>query len=217
MHVSSTVLVTGFEPFANHAVNPSAVLADEFDGASFGGARVVGRVLPVAVSTTGDALEQAIADVDPSLVLCLGLASGRSRVAIERVAINVLDFPMPDNEGVQTVDEPVISAGPAAYFSTLPLKATAEAWRQGGVPGYVSNTAGTYLCNAVMYRALSLGAERRFRAGFLHLPELPEGAALATVERPSMALATMRDAVRIAIETALTIHEDVRAVAGAVS
>ena len=215
--MSSTVLLTGFEPFGNHAVNPSAVLVDEFDGTSIGEVRIVGRVLPVAAATAGDALEQAIADVDPSLVLCLGLASGRSRVAIERVAINVLDFPMPDNEGVQTVDEPVIAGGPAAYFSTLPLKATVEAWRRSGVPGYVSNTAGTYLCNAVMYCALSLGTERRLRAGFLHLPDLPEGAALARVERASMALTTMRDAVRIAIETALTVHGDVRAVAGAVS
>ena len=158
------VLVTGFEPFGTHRVNPSQLIAE----------RVGGVVLPVSVRRTLAELERAVDRVRPDVVLGLGLAGLRTQVAIERVGINVLDFTIPDNDGVLLEGDPVDPTGPPAWFSTLPIKAIAARWLEDEIPSYLSHTAGTYLCNAVLYRACALGAERGFGAGFIHLPPLEE-------------------------------------------
>ena len=212
----STILVTGFEPFGGEARNPSWEAARAVDGERVGGALLVARRLPCVVGEVRQALAAAIDEVEPRLVLSLGLAGGRADVSIERVAINVIDARIPDNAGRQPVDEPVIEDGPAAYFSTLPIKALAQALRERGIPASISQSAGTYVCNAAFYGLMHLIATRRpaLRGGFVHLPYLPEMAARHP-GAPSLALDTLAEAVRIMASTALAVERDIRLGAGA--
>jgi pyroglutamyl-peptidase len=196
-----TILLAGFGPFGSVERNPSELIATELDGSSVAGTSTVGRVLPVSAERTPLAVREAIAEVGPSLVLLLGVAPGRSALTAERVALNVFDFEEPDNDGEQPVDVPIRADGPAAYFSTLPLRAIVEAWQDAGIPGYVSDTAGTYLCNAALYSALDL--DDGVPAGFIHLPSLPEEAARKRPPQPSMTLATMTEGVVLALEAAI--------------
>jgi pyroglutamyl-peptidase len=158
-------------------------------------------------------------EVDPALVLLLGLANGRPAPAVERVALNVLDFPIADNDGVQPVDEPVVPGDPAAYFATVPVKTVLAAWREAGLPGYVFNTAGTYVCNASFYLASHLGAARAVPVGLVHLPFLPDQVSRDGVTpAPSMALDLQIKCVRVALHAAAThIGQDLRIAAGMVS
>ncbi len=231
MSHNGTVLVTGFEAFGDSATNPTARLVDQLDGEVLLGRRVVGLELPVSTARVPALLTAAINTHEPELVLSLGLANGRSMLAVERVAVNVLDFPMPDNEGAQPVDQPVVPGAPCAYFATVPVKSTVLAWSEQGLPGYVSNTAGTYLCNATLFHSLHLGASRGHRAGFVHVPYLPEQvAALTSSSRtgpgplhlpsgglPSMAYETMLAGVKAAVTVALTTSTDAVLAGGAVS
>lgn len=212
----STILVTGFEPFGGEARNPSWEAARAVDGERVGGALLVARRLPCVVGEVRQALAAAIDEVEPRLVLSLGLAGGRADVSIERVAINVIDARIPDNAGRQPVDEPVIEDGPAAYFSTLPIKALAQALRERGIPASISQSAGTYVCNAEFYGLMHLIATRRpaLRGGFVHLPYLPEMAARHP-GAPSLALDTLAEAIRIMASTALAVERDIRLGAGA--
>lgn len=212
----STILVTGFEPFGGEARNPSWEAARAVDGERVGGALLVARRLPCVVGEVRQALAAAIDEVEPRLVLSLGLAGGRADVSIERVAINVVDARIPDNAGRQPVDEPVIEDGPAAYFSTLPIKALAQALRERGIPASISQSAGTYVCNAAFYGLMHLIATRRpaLRGGFVHLPYLPEMAARHP-GAPSLALDTLAEAIRIMASTALAVERDIRLGAGA--
>jgi pyroglutamyl-peptidase len=201
------VLVTGFEPFGPHGVNPSAELAKAVDGQTVGDARVCAAVLPVHHADTGPAVARLIAQIDPSAILHLGLAAGRARVAVERVAVNVMDYELPDAAGYQAAGEPCVPGGPAAYLSTLPVRAIAAALVAEGIPGYVSSTAGTYLCNQTLYGTLhGLAARgRRTPAGFLHFPLLPSMVAAAGLEQPSMDFALMRRAVEVTLRV-VTAH-----------
>lgn len=210
-----TILVTGFEPFGDFTLNPSARVAELLHETTVAGQAVHGLVLPVARDKAPRILEEAVRRLQPEIVLPLGLAGSRASLAMERVAINVLDFSLPDNTGLHPVDEPVVEGGPPAYFATLPIKRTVVAWKGAGIPGYVSNTAGTYLCNQIMYEALHLGESYGFRSGFIHLPCLPESISRPTV--PSMALDLMVTGVRIALEVAVEAEIDVPVAAGAVS
>jgi pyroglutamyl-peptidase len=128
------LLLTGFEPFAGDARNPSGIVAAALDGVETGGGRVVAEVLPCVFGEAPAALLRAVARTSPEVVICLGLAGGRTGITVERVAINVDDARIPDNAGAAPVDEPVVSGGPAAYFSTLPIKAMVAAMREVGVP-----------------------------------------------------------------------------------
>jgi pyroglutamyl-peptidase len=151
------------------------------------------------------------------LVLSLGPANSRSMLALERVGINVLDFPIPDNDGPQPTDEPILEGSPAAYFATLPIKAILAAWRKAGLPGHVSNTAGTYVCNQTSYRSLHLSEEHGHRAGLTHVPCLPGQAAHAERGAPSMALGLIVRAVEVALEVSLSRSEDIVLSVGAIS
>jgi pyroglutamyl-peptidase len=201
-----TILLTGFEPFGGSPVNPSqqiveALAADPSPGLVFRTA-----LLPVDVRLVPDAIRDAIVAARPSAVVMLGQAGRRPAVAVERVAINVLDFRIPDNSGRQPEDEPIVPGGPAAYFATLPLKKIVQAIREAGVPAVVSNSAGTYLCNQVLYVALHHIARENLNipAGFIHVPSLPEQV-LKTPNASSMALSAALIAIRAALET-LAIH-----------
>jgi pyroglutamyl-peptidase len=167
----TTVLITGFGPFGNTADNPSGRLAESLDGQSFDDLRFVGRVLPVATERVGQELRTALDAARPDVVLVTGLATGREQLALERVAVNVRDFPLPDVDGATPVDQPIEADGPAAYLASIPVKAVLAAWSAAGIAGYVSNTAGTYVCNQTFYLARHLTDAREIRCGLIHLPE----------------------------------------------
>jgi pyroglutamyl-peptidase len=200
-----TVLVTGFGPFGPHTLNPSGQLAAELVGQTIAGARVVGRRFETSSATVAGRLIDALDELQPSVLICLGLASGRPALSLERVAVNVRDFPMPDNDGALPVDEPIDADGPDGRLSRLPLRAILQRWREHDIPGHISNTAGTYLCNETMYLACAESAARRIPAGFIHVPDTPQSAAAAGLAQPAptMELATMARALALAIEVCL--------------
>jgi pyroglutamyl-peptidase len=194
-----TILVTGFEPFGLHAANPSAELAKAVDGRRVRSLTVRSAVLPVRHAEAEARVAALLEEHRPVAVLHLGLAEGRARLALERVAINVMDYRIPDNGGFQAGGEPCRAAGPPAHFSTLPLGAMLAALTAEGIPAYLSNTAGTFLCNETLYTTLH-EIERRglpTRAGFVHLPLLPAMVASAGLEQPSMDLGLMVRGVEV--------------------
>ncbi len=216
---SPNVLLAGFEPFDTDPVNPSWEVARALDGWQQGGATVRGVQLPCVFGDAQEALDAAIARWRPVLVVCIGLAGGRTEISPERVAINIDDARIPDNAGRQPVDAPVVAGAPAAYFSTLPIKAIVRDLRAAGLPASVSNTAGTFVCNHVFYALMHRLAQRPaggtpVRGGFVHLPWLPEQAARHP-GAPSMALETQARALRCLIATALAVQHDVRETGGA--
>ncbi len=200
------ILITGFEPFAGDTINPSAEVARALHGRMIEGMPVIGVVLPCVFGAALDVLRAALDRHRPQLVLALGLASGREGFTPERVAINLTDARIADNAGAQPIDAPVVARGPAAYFTTLPVKAMAAALRAAGHPASVSHSAGTFVCNHVFY-ALQHATKRRrgVRSGFMHLCALPEQAARGT---PSLPLAAMIDGVATALATAITAQQD---------
>ena len=211
----SVVLVTGFEPFGGEARNPSWDVCERLP-AAVAGLRVEACRVPCEFRRAIEVAAQAIERHRPVLVLCLGLAPGRTHMGVERVAINVDDARIPDNAGAQPIDEPVAANGPPAYFATVPVKAMVAAMRAAGVPAEVSNSAGTYVCNHLMYGVLHHLAATggRVRAGFIHVPFAQE----QVVDRrdtPSIALAAMAAGVEAAIAAAAQRVRDVRLAAGA--
>lgn len=210
-----TVLITGFEPFGGEQINPSWEVVSRLDNAIIRGCRVVARQLPCVFGESLSVLNAAIDALSPALVLAVGQAGGRSDITVERVAINVDDARIADNKGQQPVDMPIVIDGPAAWFSTLPIKAMVSAMREAGVPASVSQTAGTFVCNHVMYGLLhKLSGLSDVKGGFIHIPYLPQQAA-AHPGAPSMAAETVRQALEIAIETALQIEKDLVVTGGA--
>jgi pyroglutamyl-peptidase len=192
-----TILVTGFEPFGAHSANPTEGLAKAVDGRRVGDFTVMGVVLPVHHADTAARLGTLLAETNPEAVLHLGLAAGRARVALERVAVNVMDYEGPDNAGFRASGEPCVPGGPTAYFSTLPLPALVKALADEGIPAYTSNTAGTYLCNQTLYWALHAvrNMRRPPRVGFVHFPLLPAMVAATGLEQASMDFPLMLRAV----------------------
>jgi pyroglutamyl-peptidase len=196
----TAILLTGFPSFAGVEQNPSEQIVAALGGSTIAGVEVVGRMLPVSAERTPGAVRAAIAETAPRLALLLGVAPGRPGLAIERTAVNLLDFPDPDNDGAQPVDVPIEPGGPVAYFATLPLRRIVAAWHAAGIPGYLSESAGLFLCNAAMYSALHAAAAAGGPpAGFLHLPSLPEEVA-GQRDQASMALPTQIEGVRLALE-----------------
>ena len=197
------ILLTGFEPFGTFPINPSGEVAKALDGRAFGAEIVRGVVLPVHHREAAAAVARLVDETTPRAIVHLGLAGERARIALERVAVNVMDFEIADNAGYRATGEPCVSGGPVAYFSTLPLGAMLEALIADGVPAYLSSTAGTYLCNQTMYTTRHL-LERRglaIPAGFIHLPQSAAMVAASGLDQPSMDLPLM---IR-AIETALRV------------
>jgi len=215
--LARTVLLTGFEPFGGESTNPSWRVAQALHGEVIAGAQVVAVQLPCVFGESLSVLQEALAQHGPRLVLVLGLgqATGRCELTPERVAINVDDARIADNAGARPVDTAVVPGGPAAYFSTLPIKAMVAAMRAEGVPASVSQTAGTFVCNHVFYGLMhALQTRRGVRGGFMHVPLLPEQAARLPGQ-PSLELATQVAGVRVALSTALLRHDDLHATGGA--
>ena len=201
-----SILLTGFDPFENATVNPSWCVARALAGQRIAGHRVVAAQLPTAL----EHLRALLQAHRPGIVLCLGLAAGRTALSIERIGINVIDARIPDNQGAQPLDVPVVPGGPAAYFATLPIKAMLRAVRQAGIAAEVSQSAGTFVCNQVLYGLLHLlaGAPGA-RGGFVHVPLLPEQGP------PSMPLRDMVRGIHAALWAAALARHDIPLHAGA--
>ena len=210
------ILLTGFDPFDNATVNPSWCVARALAGQRIAGHQVVAAQLPTAFGQALTHLHALLQAHRPALVLCLGLAAGRAALSIERIGINVIDARIPDNQGAQPVDMPVVPHGPAAYFATLPIKAMLRAVRQAGIAAEVSQSAGTFVCNQVFYVLMrALARSPGVRAGFVHVPWLPAQA--AAHGQPGMPLERMTLALEIIVRTALSAGRDARVGAGAES
>ncbi|MBI5305574.1 MAG: pyroglutamyl-peptidase I [Chloroflexi bacterium] len=196
------LLLTGFEPFGGSPVNPSEQVTRALAREKIPGIELVAAILPVDRTRVSDALLDAFETARPDAVVMLGEASHRAVMSLERVAINLLDFRIADNAGAQIVDEPIVHDAPAAYFSTLPLRAMRDAIIAAGVPVELSSSAGTFLCNQAMFTMLHHLAQTKSRtmAGFIHLPPLPEQVVGTSPPRASMALETMLVGLRAAIE-----------------
>lgn len=198
------LLLTGFDAFGGHATNPTAQLAARLKGCRIAEFEVRTAVLPVTFAGAGQRLLELLRAERPDLVLCTGQAAGRPAISLERVALNVIDAEQPDNAGQKPTDLPVEPAAPAAYFSTLPIKDMLEALRSRNIPAEISNSAGTYVCNAVFFRLMHrLRRRPGVAGGFVHVPCTPDQvAASGPGSRPSMQLAEIEQALRICIEVA---------------
>lgn len=198
------VLVTGFEPFGGDGVNPSQEVVRRLEGWC---AHVHGVVLPVEFGRCLERLDAALQELQPEIVIALGLGATRTELSVERIAINLDDARIADNAGQQPVDTPVIAGAPAAHFSTLPVKAIVAALREAGVPAGLSMSAGSFVCNHLFYglaHRIAGGAGPR-RGGFIHLPSLG-----------TMPLHTMVAGVQIAIDTCLTREHDLHTPGGSI-
>ena len=193
------ILVTGFDSFGGEKVNPALEAVKSLPSV-IQGAEIRWVEIPTIFYKSAEVLEAEIIRHQPDVILCIGQAGGRASLTPERVAINHDDARIPDNDGNQPIDTPIRLDGEAAYFSTLPIKAMVQAIKEVGLPATVSNTAGTFVCNHLMYQALYL-ADKKFpnmRAGFMHIPYMTE----QVVNKPNTASMCLRDIVR-GIEAAI--------------
>ena len=203
------ILLTGFEPFGGEAINPSWEAVRVLDGEIIGGYRVVARRLPVSFDGAKRALVRAIDEVQPRLVLSVGQAGGRAKLSLERIAVNLIDARIPDNEGCQPIDCAVVEGAANAYFATLPVKAMRQAMEDEGIPAELSHSAGCYVCNAVFFVLMQRLADRPgVRGGFMHVPWLPEQGVEHAGE-PSLPLGSMIDGLRCALQVAVARDDDV--------
>jgi len=196
------ILVTGFDPFGGEAVNPSWMAVEQLPDAA-AGAEIVKKSLPVVWFKALEILEGYIEEIKPDVVVMCGQAGGADSMRIERVGINLCEARIADNAGVLLVGDPILKDGPAAYFSTFPFRAMFAAVEAEGIAVKHSFSAGAYLCNHVLYGALHI-AETKYpnmKAGFIHVPFLPEQVVDKPEGTPSMPLETIAKAIRIMIET----------------
>ena len=192
------ILITGFAPFGGQSINPSYEAVKALPE-QIGRAEIIKAEVPVVFGKAGEVLAALMDQYRPDAVICVGQAGGRDAISLERVAINIMDASAPDNEGNQPVDQPIVPDGPAAYFSTLPLRRMEEAILDKEIPCRISNTAGTYVCNDLMYRLLHRVAETGMPAGFIHVPYLPEQTS-SEDNVPSMELGMIVEALKTAVE-----------------
>lgn len=210
------VLVTGFDPFGGAQINPSfeavkkILLKDD-------SIELVKREIPTVFNRCIKILDQIIDEVQPQLVICTGQAGGRSDITVERLGINIIDARIEDNAGQKYIDEKIESHGADAYFSTLPIKSIVKNLRDEGIPASVSNTAGTFVCNNILYGLLHLAATKYpgLKGGFVHVPFLPEQV-LDKRDTASMSLENMSEAMRIIIETAAHSDVDIKMESGTI-
>ena len=207
------ILLTAFDPFGGASINP-ALEAVKLVADRLAGVEIVKIEVPTVFGLSIRTVTEAMDQEQPDAVLCIGQAGGRPDLTPERIAINIDDARIPDNQGNQILDVPVVSDGPAAYFSTLPVKAMVAAIREAGLPASLSNTAGTFVCNHLMYGVLHHAATHcpQVRAGFMHVPFVPS----QVTERPapSMAVTDIARGIEAAIAAIAENSKDISAVEG---
>ena len=204
------VLITGFDPFGGESVNP-AYEAVKLLPDTIAGAQIIKLEIPTVFSKSGPAVEAGIQEHQPDIVINVGQAGGRSCVTIEKVAINLADARIPDNAGEQLVDEVLQEDGENAYFATIPVKAIVQNVRDHGIPCHVSYTAGTYVCNCVMYNVLYMAAKKypNIRAGFIHVPFAAEQAVDKANGMAFMSLEMIAKSLEYAIEATVQNETDI--------
>jgi len=209
------ILVTAFDPFGGESINP-ALEAVKLMKDKIAGAEIVKLEIPTVFGKSIEITVEAIRKENPDAVLCVGQAGGRFEVTPERVAINVDDARIPDNEGNQPIDEPVYEDGEPAYFATLPVKAMVEAIRSVGLPSSLSNSAGTFVCNHIMYGVLHEVSkmDKNIRVGFVHVPFTPEQVVGRPSPAPSMAIADITRALEAAVTAIVKHDKDIVSVGG---
>ena len=188
-----TILVTAFDPFGGQTVNPAQLAVEKLPD-RIGGHTIIKAIVPTVFGQSGDLVTALMDAHSPDAVVCVGQAGGRDAITPERIAINIMDAKSPDNAGAIPTDVPVIPDGPAAYFSTLPVKAMVAAIEAASLPARVSNTAGTFVCNHLLYRVLHHAAARipGCRCGFIHVPYIPE----QVTEKPGVFAMELEDIVK---------------------
>lgn len=208
------IIVTGFDPFGGETINPSIECVKALP--EIEGVELIRLELPTVFKESAKRLNEVINDVKPDAVLSVGQAGGRPGITMERIAINVDDARIPDNISQQPIDETIQTEGEAAYFTTLPIKRIVKAIREAGISAEVSNSAGTFVCNHIMYQSLfaATKADKPFKAGFMHIPFIPE----QTTDKPSLPLEESTRALQIAIETIRDYinDEDIKVQEGAI-
>ena len=208
------VLITGFDPFGGETMNPAweavKLLKDEI-----GGAQIIKLQIPTVVGKSIQKIHEKMQEIHADIDISVGPAGGRLGVTPERVAINVTDARIPDNEGNQPIDVPIFEDGDTAYFSNLPVKAMVQAIKHAGYPSVLSNSAGTYICNHVMYGILYY-IQKEFpgvRGGFIHVP-YATAQVVDKPQTPSMSLADIAASLEAAVEAAVSCEKDITAVGG---
>ena len=207
------ILLTGFDPFGGSAHNPSWLIAQALHGQRIAGHQVVAAQLPTVFGQSLQRLQSLLQEHQPAITLCIGLAGGRAVLSIERIGININDARIPDNRGAQPIDTPVQAGGPAAYFASLPIKAMLRGVQRAGVPCEVSQTAGTFVCNHVLYGLMHLlaqgAAPQGARGGFVHVPWL------SGQGEPHLPLRDMVRGIHAALWAAVLAPQDIALQAGA--
>ena len=192
------ILVTGFTPFGGEQINPSWEAARRLPN-RIGGAELIKHEIPTEFDASGAALHKLLTELRPDAVLCVGQYGGANCIRVERVAVNLRDARIADNAGRQPTDEPVVTGGPDAYFATIPTRRIVDALRERDIPARLSYSAGTFVCNDLLYCALHESAQGypAMRCGFIHVPYLPEQTRDGSA--PSMSLALMVEALTSAV------------------
>lgn len=219
MEQEHVILVIGSAPFGGDPINPTYELAKLLNGSEYKGYVFRCASFPVSRQQCIPVVEKEIETWSPEIVIGVGLADNRTGVCLERVAINVADFPIEDNDGYLALNEALDPDGPAGHFSTLPIRACVQALREGGIPASVSNTAGNFCCNMVMYGALNYIKTHGLnaRAGFVHVPYTPEMVAGKGGQLPFMSFEMMKRAVELVARTAVDCREDISMICGTCS
>lgn len=212
------ILVTGFDPFGGEPINP-ALEAVKGLADTISGAEIIKLEIPTVFGKSAEVVKKAILEHQPDVVLNIGQAGGRFAPSPERVAINVDDARIPDNEGNQPVDEVIQADGEPAYFTQLPIKAMVAAMKEAGFPAAVSNTAGTFVCNHIMYQVQYM-IDKEFpnmTGGFIHVPFIPEQV-VDKAGQPYMSLTDITKSLEKAIEAIVAYagKEDMKAIGGAI-
>ncbi|MFD6439773.1 pyroglutamyl-peptidase I [Peribacillus sp. NPDC060186] len=208
------VLLTGFEPFGGEKVNPSWEAVKQLHGEVIDDVTLVAEQIPTVFGKAVAVLEQLIQQHNPDIVICVGQAGGRLHITPERVAINMDDARIPDNQGNQPIDEPIADKGPVAYWSTIPIKRIVENMKESNIPASISHTAGTFVCNHIFYGLMDYitRTSSSIRGGFIHIPFIPEQT--INKEAPSLSLETIVKGVKIAAVTAAKYESDIHTVGG---
>ena len=212
------ILVTGFDPFGGEKINPALETIKRLPDTILG-AQIIKLEIPTVVGKSLAKIKEAVEKENPDAVLSIGQAGGRSEITVERIGINIDDCRIPDNEGNQPIDEPVVKGGPAAYFVTIPIKAIVENIKAHNIPASISNTAGTFICNHVCYGVAHLAAARTaagkpMKSGFIHIPFLPEQVIGKPALTPSMSLETIVSGITHALEAIVEHGSDIKVSGG---
>lgn len=208
------ILITGFDPFGGEAINPALevvkLLPDEIDGH-----KIDKLEIPTVFHKSKEVVKEQLNQKEYDIVLAIGQAGGRFELTPESVGINIDDARIPDNEGNQPIDEVIQTTGAAAYFSNLPVKRMTEGIKSQGVPARLSNTAGTFVCNHILYQLGYLEATQfpNIKFGFIHVPFIPEQVT-DKVEKPSMSLETIAKGLKVALEVVIESDKDIKVALG---